>query len=157
MFSKIAALLARAEQQISELALLVLDERQPRSDRAAIKNQYPTQFDLFTAEELAKTIAQFQGILAAAGNAPSARNPIPASWPALPTKPRPHRPNRSRPSRDPPRGSNADHDLDDAPQAFRTPFIDSVLHCSQPTQLWLGQCLLGEHRNDRLLLRPIYW
>jgi len=99
MFSKIAAMLGRAEQQISELTLLVLDEGQPRSERAAIKNHYPTQFDLFTAEELAKTIAQFQGILAAAGNAPSARNPIPASWPSLPTKPRPHWSNRSRPSR----------------------------------------------------------
>jgi len=99
MFSKIAAMMGRAEQQISELALLLLDEGQPRSDPAAIKNHYPTQFDLFTADELAKTIAQFQGILAAAGNAPSARNPIPASWPSLPTRPRPHCSNRPSPSR----------------------------------------------------------
>jgi hypothetical protein len=42
MFSKIAAMLGRADQQISELALLVLNEGQPRSDRAAIKNHYPT-------------------------------------------------------------------------------------------------------------------
>ena len=69
-----------------------------RSDRAATKNHYPTQFDLFTADELAKTIALFQGILAAAENTPSARNPIPASWSSLPTEPRPHWLNRSKPS-----------------------------------------------------------
>jgi hypothetical protein len=99
MFSKFAAMLGQAKQQISELTLLVLDEGQPRSERAAIKDHYPTQFDLFKAEELAKTVAQFHGILAATGNALSARNPIPASWPSLPTKPRPHWSNRSRPSR----------------------------------------------------------
>jgi hypothetical protein len=41
--------------------------------------------------------------------------------------------------RDPPRVSNGDHDLDDAPAAFRTHFIHTVLQCSQPTQQWLGQ------------------
>ena len=70
LLGKIAGMLGRAERQIAELALLVLDDGQIRADSRAIKVHYPTQFDLFTAEELARTIGQFQGILAAAGNAP---------------------------------------------------------------------------------------
>jgi hypothetical protein len=70
LLGKIADMLGRAETQISELALLVLDNGSLRSDRQAVKIRYPKQFDLFTAEELARTITQFQEILAAAGNAP---------------------------------------------------------------------------------------
>jgi hypothetical protein len=70
LLSKIAAVLGRAEEQVAELALLVLDNGEVRGDAQAIKVHYPTQFDLFTAEELARNIAAFQGILAAAGNAP---------------------------------------------------------------------------------------
>jgi hypothetical protein len=70
LLGKIALMLGRAERQIAELALLVLDDGETRADSREIKVHYPTQFDLFTAEELARTIAQFQSILAAAGNAP---------------------------------------------------------------------------------------
>jgi hypothetical protein len=70
LLSKIASMLGRAEKQVAELALLVLDDGSGASLGPAVKVHYPTQFDLFTAEELARTIVQFQGILAAAGNAP---------------------------------------------------------------------------------------
>jgi hypothetical protein len=76
LLSKIAAMLGRAEKQVAELALLVLDDGasggsgETQAQRQSVKVHYPTQFDLFTAEELARTIVQFQGILAAAGNAP---------------------------------------------------------------------------------------
>jgi hypothetical protein len=80
LLSKIAAMLGRAERQVAELALVVLDDgtgtsansglSEGAAPRQSIKVHYPTQFDLFTAEELARTIVQFQGILAAAGNAP---------------------------------------------------------------------------------------
>jgi hypothetical protein len=76
LLSKIAAMLGRAEKQVSELALLVLDDGRGGVDRPATRIHYPTQFDLFTAEELAKTIAQFQGILAAAGNAPQTESEL---------------------------------------------------------------------------------
>jgi hypothetical protein len=70
LLSKIAAMLGRAEKQVAELAVLVLEDGKRQVDRSAVRVHYPTQFDLFTAEELARTIVQFQGILAAAGNAP---------------------------------------------------------------------------------------
>jgi hypothetical protein len=70
LLSKIAAMLGRAEKHIAELALMVLDDGVNHPDKQALKVHYPTQFDLFTAEELARTIVQFQGILAVAGNAP---------------------------------------------------------------------------------------
>ena len=77
LLSKIAAMLGRAEEQIAELALLVLDNgRSARPTGRPIKIHYPTQFDLFTAEELARTIAQFQAILAAAGNAPETESEL---------------------------------------------------------------------------------
>jgi hypothetical protein len=72
LLSKIAAMLGRAEQQIAELTLLVLDNGSAGGERnlPPIRVHYPTQYDLFTAEELAGTIAQFQRILADGGNAP---------------------------------------------------------------------------------------
>ena len=76
LLSKIAAMLGRAEKQIAELALLVLDNGVPLADTAAVRIHYPTQFDLFTAEELARTITQFQAILAAAGHAPETESEL---------------------------------------------------------------------------------
>jgi hypothetical protein len=74
--SKIAGMLGRAEKQIAELALLVIDDGHSRAEAQTVKVHYPTQFDLFTAEELAKTIGQFQMILAAAGNAPDTESEL---------------------------------------------------------------------------------
>jgi hypothetical protein len=76
LLSKIAGTLGRAERQIAELVLRVLDNGQPRAEAVAVRVHYPTQFDLFTAEELAQAIAQFQGILAAAGNAPETESEL---------------------------------------------------------------------------------
>jgi hypothetical protein len=72
LLCKIAAMLGRAEQRIAELALAVLAGGGHAADRrsAPVKVHYPSQFDLFTAEDLAGTIAQFQSILDAGGNAP---------------------------------------------------------------------------------------
>ena len=69
LLSKIAAMLGRTEEQIAELALVVLDDGVHR-DQSPVVVHYPTEFDLFTADELARAIVQFQGILADAGNAP---------------------------------------------------------------------------------------
>ncbi|WP_165221876.1 hypothetical protein [Aquisphaera insulae] len=76
LLGKIAAMLGRAERQIAELVLLVLDDGKPRGDAAALRVNYPTQFDLFTAEELARAISQFQGIVAAAGHAPATESQL---------------------------------------------------------------------------------
>ena len=76
LLSKIAAMLGRAEKQIAELALLVLGNGVPPADLAPIRVHYPTQFDLFTAEELARTITQFQAILAVAGHAPETESEL---------------------------------------------------------------------------------
>jgi hypothetical protein len=71
LLSKIAAMLGRAEERIAALALLVLDNGKPSAGtQPPLKVHYPAQFDLFTAEELAATIGQFQAILAAGGGAP---------------------------------------------------------------------------------------
>jgi hypothetical protein len=72
LLGKIAGMLGRAETQMAELAQVVLGLGQGGHEgvRQDLKIHYPTEFDLFTAEELARAIVQFQGILAAAGNAP---------------------------------------------------------------------------------------
>lgn len=70
LLSKIAAMLGRAEEQIAGLALNVLDDGIRHGDHATVIVHYPTEFDLFTADELARAITQFQEILANAGNAP---------------------------------------------------------------------------------------
>lgn len=71
LLSKIAAMLGRAEERVAALALLVLGNGKPDADSpASVKVHYPARFDLFTAEELAGTIGQFQSILAAGGHAP---------------------------------------------------------------------------------------
>jgi hypothetical protein len=76
LLSKIAAMLGRAEEQIADLALTVLDDGRPAGDGGTVLIHYPMEFDLFTAEELAKAIAQFQGILAAGGNAPQTESEL---------------------------------------------------------------------------------
>ncbi len=76
LLGKIAGMLGRAEKQIAELALLVLDDGRASADREDVRIAYPTQFDLFTAEELARTIGQFQEILANAGNAPETESEL---------------------------------------------------------------------------------
>jgi hypothetical protein len=76
LLSKIAGMLGRAEAQISELALSVLDDGFVQGDWSMVVIHYPTEFDLFTAEELAKAIAQFQGILADAGHAPQTESEL---------------------------------------------------------------------------------
>ncbi|MDG3005510.1 hypothetical protein [Paludisphaera mucosa] len=71
LLSKVAATLGQAERRLAGLALVVMGGGGPTAeDRAAIRVQYPTSFDLFTGEELARTMSQFQTILAAAGHAP---------------------------------------------------------------------------------------
>jgi len=71
LLSKVAATLGQAERRLSDLALVVMNGGEaPAAEREAVRIQYPTSFDLFTGEELGRTMSQFQTILAAAGNAP---------------------------------------------------------------------------------------
>lgn len=71
LLSKVASTLGQAERRLAELALAVMGGGAATAeDREAVRIQYPTSFDLFTGEELARTVGQFQAILAAAGNAP---------------------------------------------------------------------------------------
>ncbi len=77
LLSKIAGVLGHVERQLVDLTLTVLsDGRVSDEDREAVRIQYPMSFDLFTGEELAKTIGQFQTILAAAGNAPKTESEL---------------------------------------------------------------------------------
>ncbi|MGC8642197.1 MAG: hypothetical protein ACP5XB_20225 [Isosphaeraceae bacterium] len=76
LLSKIAAMLGRAEELIADLALTVLDDGVPQVGRSWVIVHYPMEFDLFTADELARAIAQFQGILANAGNAPQTESEL---------------------------------------------------------------------------------
>ena len=52
------------------VALAVMGVPPTLEEKASIRLQYPSSFDLFTGEELARTMAQFQSILGAAGHAP---------------------------------------------------------------------------------------
>lgn len=70
LLSKVAATLAQAERRLADLAGAVLSATPSEEDREPVRVQYPTTFDLFTGEELARTVGQFQAILAAAGHAP---------------------------------------------------------------------------------------
>jgi hypothetical protein len=73
LLSKIAAMLGRAERQAAALAMVVISDGQIDQDPtplADIRVDYPREFDLDTAEELAAATAKFQQILAAAGHAP---------------------------------------------------------------------------------------
>ncbi len=69
--AKVAKMLARAEQEAAELALTVLfDGQPPRTALAAIEIVYPTEFDLFTASDVAGAVADFQAVAAKAGALP---------------------------------------------------------------------------------------
>ncbi|MBX6315975.1 MAG: hypothetical protein IRY99_24140 [Isosphaeraceae bacterium] len=69
--AKIARVLARAERAVAELALTVLNDGPPApTDLARIVVTYPTDFDLFTAEDVARASAQFQALAARAGALP---------------------------------------------------------------------------------------
>jgi hypothetical protein len=69
--AKLANVLARAERVAAELALWVIfDGQVPVADRVAIEIAYPTEFDLFTAGEVANAAADFQALVAKAGALP---------------------------------------------------------------------------------------
>jgi hypothetical protein len=69
--AKIAKVLARAEEVAAELALAVLDDGAPEpADREPVEILYPTEFDLFTASDLASAIGEFQAIAGRAGALP---------------------------------------------------------------------------------------
>ncbi len=65
---RIAKILARAEQSAAELALLVLSDGAPPT--APIVVNYPSDFDLFTAGDVAEATVDFQAIVARAGALP---------------------------------------------------------------------------------------
>lgn len=69
--SRVAKVLARAEFAAAELALTVLGERPSTTSIAgSVQIVYPTDFDLFTASDVATATAEFQAILARAGALP---------------------------------------------------------------------------------------
>jgi len=69
--AKIARILARAEERIAELALTVLGDGPPGPGALAeVRIAYPTEFDLFTADDMARATASFQGLAAGAGSLP---------------------------------------------------------------------------------------
>ncbi|WP_337174799.1 hypothetical protein [Paludisphaera sp.] len=70
LLSKVAATLGQVERRLADLALAVTGAPLTTEERAAVRVQYPSSFDLFTGEELARTVGQFQAILGAAGHAP---------------------------------------------------------------------------------------
>ncbi len=73
LLTKFAATLARAEWKIANLALTVLSNGKPKPAAVAkIKVTYPGSFDLFSADEIAKAMKDFQAILADAGQCPEA-------------------------------------------------------------------------------------
>ena len=66
--ARIAKVLARAELAIAELALTVHGDGPPDpTTLARVAIQYPTDFDLFTAADVAGATADFQGLVARAG------------------------------------------------------------------------------------------
>ena len=69
--AKIAKILGRAEERIAEMALTVLDDGPPDpEERSGVRIAYPTEFDLFTADDMARAAASFQGLAAGAGALP---------------------------------------------------------------------------------------
>ncbi len=66
--AKIAKVLARAEELAAELAAAVLGDGEPAGE--PIEILYPTEFDLFTASDLAAVTGEFQAIAARAGALP---------------------------------------------------------------------------------------
>lgn len=69
--AKLARVLARAERAVAELALTVLGDGPPDPrELAAVEVVYPTDFDLFTASDVAAAAADFQALVARAGALP---------------------------------------------------------------------------------------
>ncbi len=73
--AKIAKILGRAEEQIAELALIILDDGvDPEMfgfDPAnLVRIAYPTEFDLYTAGDMARATGNFQALLADSGALP---------------------------------------------------------------------------------------
>ncbi len=73
--AKIAKILGRAEEQIAELALIVLNDGADGLAfhffaNNAVRIAYPTEFDLFTAGDMARATANFQALLADSGALP---------------------------------------------------------------------------------------
>ena len=71
--AKIAKVLGRAEELIAEFALLVLDDgasAAPFAAAVAVRVAYPTEFDLFTAGDMARATGNFQALLADSGALP---------------------------------------------------------------------------------------
>jgi hypothetical protein len=69
--AKIARVLARSERVAAGLALLVLgDGLDDEAARAAVEVVYPTEFDLFTAGDVASSASDFQALAANAGALP---------------------------------------------------------------------------------------
>jgi hypothetical protein len=66
--ARIAKILGRAEELIAEMASIVLNDGQ--RDPEPILIHYPTEFDLFTASDMATSTASFQELVAAAGALP---------------------------------------------------------------------------------------
>lgn len=70
--AKIAKVLARVEAAAAELALAVLDDgATPGEDLASVSVDYPADFDLLTAGEVAATTSDFQALVARAGALPA--------------------------------------------------------------------------------------
>jgi hypothetical protein len=66
--AKIAKILGRAEELIAEMASVVLDDG--RGEPGPIRVAYPTEFDLFTAADMATATESFQRLVAGAGALP---------------------------------------------------------------------------------------
>jgi hypothetical protein len=70
--AKIAKVLERAEHVAAELALTILGDASPApSELAKIEIVYPTEFDLYTASDMATATANFQSLVASAGALPT--------------------------------------------------------------------------------------
>jgi hypothetical protein len=81
LLADIADKLENAERDIAELALCVAGNG--RIDQAALRNVqvvYPKQFDLFTGEELASAVVDFQAAVAAAGTLPMVEEALLCKW-----------------------------------------------------------------------------
>jgi hypothetical protein len=66
--AKLAKILGRAEELIAEMAMTVLDDGP--TDSGSILIIYPTEFDLFTASDMATSTASFQQLVAGSGALP---------------------------------------------------------------------------------------
>ena len=69
--AKIAKVLARAEHIAAELALMVLGDGSPSPlERSEVQINYPAEFDLYTAGDVASAAGDFQSLVAKAGALP---------------------------------------------------------------------------------------